>query len=41
MEACLAGEPEQSDVVHDLLVYLAEQMIDLHRQRAQSLENFG
>jgi hypothetical protein len=26
--------------VHDLLVYLAEQMIHLHRQRAQSLENF-
>ena len=40
VEACLASEPEQSDVVHDLLVYLAEQMIDLHRQRAQSLENF-
>ncbi|HEY6540523.1 MAG TPA: TaqI-like C-terminal specificity domain-containing protein, partial [Ktedonobacteraceae bacterium] len=40
VEACLAGEPEQSDVVHDLLVYLAEQMVNLHRQRAQSLENF-
>jgi TaqI-like C-terminal specificity domain len=39
VEACLASEPEQSDVVHDLLVYLAEQMIDLHRQRAQALEN--
>ena len=40
VEGCLAGEPEQGDVVHDLLVYLAEQMIDMHRQRAQSLENF-
>jgi TaqI-like C-terminal specificity domain/Eco57I restriction-modification methylase/N-6 DNA Methylase len=40
VEGCLANEPEQSDVVRDLLVYLAEQMIDLHRQRAQSLENF-
>ena len=39
VEACLANEPEQGDVVHDLLVYLAEQMIDLRRQRAQSLEN--
>src|SRR6266566_422206 len=40
VEACLAHQPEQSDVIHDLLVYLAEQMIDLNGQRAQALENF-
>ena len=40
VEGCLATEPEQGDVVHDLLVYLAEQMLDLYRRRAQALENF-
>ncbi len=33
----LAAEPERSDVVHDLLAHLAEQMIDLNKQR-QKLE---
>jgi type I restriction-modification system DNA methylase subunit len=40
VEACLAHKPEQSDVVHDLLVYLAEQMLDLHKQRQEALEDF-
>ncbi|MBV8821991.1 MAG: hypothetical protein JO123_04295, partial [Ktedonobacteraceae bacterium] len=40
VEACLAHEPEQGDVVHDLLVYLAEQMLDLHKQRQEALEDF-
>ena len=40
VEACLAHQPEQSDVIHDLLVYLSQQMIDLNGQRAQALENF-
>ncbi|MBV9691904.1 MAG: N-6 DNA methylase [Ktedonobacteraceae bacterium] len=40
VEACLAHETEQSDVVHDLLVYLAERMIDLHKQRQEALEDF-
>lgn len=39
-EACLAHQPEQSDVIHDLLVYLAEQMIELNRQRQEKFEDF-
>ncbi|MDQ6662261.1 MAG: Eco57I restriction-modification methylase domain-containing protein, partial [Chloroflexota bacterium] len=37
---CLAAEPEQSDVVHDLLVYLAEQMISSTTQRHEAIEDF-
>jgi len=40
VEARLAAQPEQSDVVRDLLSYLAEQMIDLNRQRQQAVEDF-
>ncbi len=35
----LTAEPEQSDVVHDVLAHLAEQMIDLHKQRQSALED--
>ncbi|PDW02984.1 Eco57I restriction-modification methylase domain-containing protein [Candidatus Viridilinea mediisalina] len=35
----LAADPEQSDVVHDLLAHLAQQMLDLHTQRAGALED--
>ena len=35
----LAAQPVQSDVVHDVLAYLAEQMIDLHQQRHSALED--
>jgi hypothetical protein len=38
--ACLAADPEQSDVIHDLLAYLAEQMTALHRQKQQRVEDF-
>lgn len=37
VEHQLSQEPERADVVHDLLAYLAEQMIDLHKER-QRLE---
>ncbi len=37
---CLDHEPEQSDVVHDVLVYLAEQMLDFNKQRQEAVENF-
>ncbi len=36
----LDSKPEQSDVVHDLLIYLAEQMLDFNKQRQQAVENF-
>lgn len=38
-KARLATAPEQSDVVHDILAHLAEQMIDLHKQRQHALED--
>ena len=38
-KARLAAEPEQSDVVHDILAHLAAQMIDLHQQRQSALED--
>jgi len=31
---------EHSDVVHDLLAFLAEQMITLHKERQQAIESF-
>jgi len=37
VEHQLDQKPERADVVHDLLAYLAEQMIDLHKER-QHLE---
>jgi len=40
VEARLAAQPEQGDVVRDLLSYLAEQMIDLNRRRQQAVEDF-
>ncbi len=39
IEARLAHTPEQSDVVHDLLAYLAEQMIALKAQREEQNED--
>ncbi len=35
----LAAVPEQSDVVHDILAHLAQQMLDLHKQRHRALED--
>jgi len=29
----LSAEPEQSDVVHDLLAHLAERMIEMHQEK--------
>jgi hypothetical protein len=40
VENRLTNQPEQSDVVHDLLVYLAEQMIDLNKQRQDAIQSF-
>jgi len=37
VEHQLGQEPERADVVHDLLAYLSQQMIDLHKER-QRLE---
>jgi len=36
----LTAEPEQADVVHDLLAYLAGQMIEMHKQKQLRVETF-
>jgi hypothetical protein len=36
----LSADPEQSDVVHDLLAHLAEQMIALHKQKQERVAAF-
>lgn len=40
VEERLAAVPEQADVVYDVLVSLAEQMLDLNKQRQEKLEDF-
>ncbi|MBA3533480.1 MAG: Eco57I restriction-modification methylase domain-containing protein [Ardenticatenales bacterium] len=40
VEAQLAQDPERADVIHDLLAWLAAQMIDLHQQKQSTVEDF-
>jgi hypothetical protein len=40
VEQHLKREPEQTDVVHDLLAYLAEQMIEMNRQKKSEVKDF-
>lgn len=43
LDARLSADPEQSDVVHDLLAHLAEEMIAMHKERQrveQALDPF-
>ena len=40
VSAHLAADPERSDVVHDLLAYLAEQMIELNKQKQAEMKGF-
>jgi hypothetical protein len=40
VEHCLAQKPEQADVVRDLLAFLAEQMIDLHKAKQAEVKGF-
>ena len=40
VEDQLAHTPERADVVHDLLAFLAEQMISLNRQKQQEVGGF-
>ncbi len=40
INGCLAADPEQSDVIHDLLVYLAEWMIEMNKQKQAAVEAF-
>jgi len=36
----LAAEPEESDVVHDLLAYLAERMIEMNKEKNAEIKSF-
>lgn len=36
----LAAEPEESDVVHDLLAHLAEQMIEINKEKNEEIKSF-
>lgn len=36
----LSHEPEQSDVVHDLLAYLAERMIEMNKEKQEEINGF-
>jgi len=38
--ARLTGDTREADVVHDLLVYLAKQMIDLNKQKQSEMKRF-
>jgi hypothetical protein len=40
VDTCLQAMPEESDVVHDLLAYLAEQMIKLNKQKQGEMKRF-
>ncbi len=40
LDARLAAEPEQADVIHDLLAHLAEQMIELNKRKQAVVEAF-
>lgn len=40
VEARLSANPEEADVVHDLLAYLAEQMIELNKQKQGEMKRF-
>nr|WP_315889719.1 hypothetical protein [Kovacikia minuta] len=36
----LSQDPEEADVIHDLLAYLAQQMIDLNKQKQAEIKGF-
>jgi hypothetical protein len=40
VESRLSATPEEADAVHDLLAYLAEQMIDLNKQKQGEMKRF-
>jgi hypothetical protein len=40
ISACLSAAPEESDVVHDLLAYLAERMIEMNKEKNAEIKGF-
>jgi hypothetical protein len=40
LDARLSAEPEQADVVHDLLAHLAGRMIEMHKEKQAEVRGF-
>jgi len=40
VDSHLSQQPEEADVIHDLLAYLAEQMIELNKQKQTEIKSF-
>jgi hypothetical protein len=40
LDARLSADPEQADVVHDLLAHLAERMIEMHKEKQAEVQAF-
>jgi len=40
VDARLAAQPEESDVVHDLLAFLAEQMVEMNKEKNTEIKKF-
>lgn len=40
VDACLAAQPEEADVIHDLLAFLAEQMIEMNKTKNAEIKTF-
>jgi hypothetical protein len=40
IDARLAAQPEESDVVHDLLAFLAEQMVEMNKEKNAEIKKF-
>lgn len=39
-DSCFSAEPEQADVIYDLLAHLAGQMIDMHKEKQAEMKGF-
>lgn len=40
MENCLSHEPQQADVMHDILAFLANQMVEMNREKRKEIRGF-
>ena len=40
MKHHLAADPERSDIVHDLLAFLAEQMLEMNKAKGEEIRDF-
>ena len=40
MENCLSHEPQQADVMHDILAFLANQMVEMNKEKQEEIKGF-